>query len=50
MHKGKATANMLALQGAIFNLQFDMAYKLTGYSISGRSFAGVPRITGSTNE
>ena len=28
LHKGKATANMLALQGAIFNLQFDMAYKL----------------------
>ncbi len=30
MNKGKATANMIALQGAIFNLQFEMAYKLQG--------------------
>ena len=28
MNPGKPTANMLALQGAIFNLQFQMAYKL----------------------
>ena len=28
MNKGKATANMLALQGAIFNLKFDISYKL----------------------
>lgn len=28
MNKGKATANMIALQGAIFNLQFEISYKL----------------------
>ena len=28
MSKEKPTANMIALQGAIFNLQFDIAYKL----------------------
>ncbi|QDW73271.1 DUF4145 domain-containing protein [Lachnospiraceae bacterium KGMB03038] len=28
MNKGKATANQLALQGAIFNLEFQMAFKL----------------------
>lgn len=28
MNKGKATANMIALQGAIFNLQFEITYKL----------------------
>ena len=28
MNKGKATANQTALQGAIFGLEFDMAYKL----------------------
>ena len=28
MNKGKATANALALQCAIFNLQFEIAYKL----------------------
>ena len=28
MNKGKATANMMALQGAIFNLEFQIAYKL----------------------
>lgn len=28
MSKGKPTANMTALQGAIFNLQFEIAYKL----------------------
>lgn len=28
MNKGKATANMIALQGAIFNLEFQIAYKL----------------------
>ena len=28
MNKGKPTANMIALQGAIFSLQFDIAYKL----------------------
>lgn len=28
MNKGKATANMMALQGAIFNLQFEISYKL----------------------
>lgn len=28
MSKGKATANMIALQGAIFNLEFQIAYKL----------------------
>ncbi|MFQ6865514.1 DEAD/DEAH box helicase family protein [Blautia sp.] len=28
MNKGKATPNMLALQGAIFNLEFQIAYKL----------------------
>lgn len=28
MNKGKATANMIALQGAVFNLKFEMAYKL----------------------
>ncbi|MCM1261901.1 MAG: DEAD/DEAH box helicase family protein [Butyrivibrio sp.] len=30
MSKGRPTANMIALQGAIFNLQFEMAYKLQG--------------------
>ena len=28
MNKGKATANMMALQGAIFNLKFQITYKL----------------------
>ncbi|MBQ6400879.1 MAG: DEAD/DEAH box helicase family protein [Firmicutes bacterium] len=28
MNKGKPTANQMALQGAIFGLEFDMAYKL----------------------
>ncbi len=28
MNKGKPTANMIALQGAIFGLQFEIAYKL----------------------
>lgn len=28
MNQGKATANQLALQGAIFNLEFEIAYKL----------------------
>lgn len=28
MNKGKATANMIALQGAVFNLQFEISYKL----------------------
>ena len=28
MNKGKPTANMIALQGAIFGLQFDLTYKL----------------------
>lgn len=28
MNKGKPTANMLALQGAIFNLEFQISYKL----------------------
>ena len=28
MNQGKATANMIALQGAIFNLQFEISYKL----------------------
>ena len=28
MNKGKPTANRIALQGAIFNLQFEMVYKL----------------------
>ncbi len=28
MNKGKATANRIALQGAIFNLQFELTYKL----------------------
>ena len=28
MNEGKPTANMMALQGAIFNLEFQMAYKL----------------------
>jgi len=28
MNKGRATANMIALQGAIFNLEFEIAYKL----------------------
>ncbi|MDE6567182.1 MAG: DEAD/DEAH box helicase family protein [Lachnospiraceae bacterium] len=28
VNKGKATANMIALQGAIFNLQFEITYKL----------------------
>ena len=28
MNKGKAAANAIALQGAIFNLQFEMSYKL----------------------
>lgn len=28
LNKGKATANMIALQGAIFNLQFEITYKL----------------------
>ena len=28
MNQGKATANMIALQGAIFNLKFEISYKL----------------------
>ena len=28
MNKGKATANMIALQGSIFNLKFEISYKL----------------------
>ena len=28
MNKGKATANMIALQGAVFNLKFEISYKL----------------------
>lgn len=28
MNKGRATANMIALQGAIFNLKFEISYKL----------------------
>ena len=28
MNKGRPTANMIALQGAIFNLQFEISYKL----------------------
>lgn len=28
MNKGKATANMMALQGVIFNLEFQITYKL----------------------
>ena len=28
MNKGKATASMIALQGAIFNLKFEISYKL----------------------
>lgn len=28
MNKGKATANMIVLQGAIFNLKFEISYKL----------------------
>ena len=28
MNKGKPTANMIALQGAVFNYQFEIAYKL----------------------
>lgn len=28
MSKGKPIANMIALQGAIFNLQFEITYKL----------------------
>lgn len=28
MNKGKASANMIALQGAIFNLKFEISYKL----------------------
>ena len=28
LNKGKATGNMMALQGAIFNLQFEISYKL----------------------
>lgn len=28
MNKGKATENMIALQGAVFNLQFEISYKL----------------------
>ncbi len=28
MNKGKSTANMVALQGAIFNLKFEISYKL----------------------
>ena len=30
MNKGKPTANMIALQGAIFGLQFEITYKLQG--------------------
>ena len=30
MNKGKATANIIALQGAIFNLKFEISYKLQG--------------------
>lgn len=28
MNQGRPTANMIALQGAIFSLEFEMAYKL----------------------
>ena len=31
MNKGKAAANMIALQGAIFSLKFEIAYKLQHY-------------------
>ena len=30
MNKGRPTANMIALQGAIFSLEFEIAYKLQG--------------------
>ena len=30
MNKGRATANMIALQGAIFQLEFEIVYKLQG--------------------
>ena len=30
LHKGKATANTIALQGAVFSLKFDIAYRLQG--------------------
>ena len=30
MSQGKPTANMVALQGAVFNLEFQIAYKLQG--------------------
>ncbi len=37
MNKGKATSNMIALQGAIFNLKFEISYKLqdVDYQIEG---------------
>lgn len=28
MNKGKASANLMALQSAVFNLQFEISYKL----------------------
>lgn len=30
LHKGKAAANAIALQGAVFSLKFDIAYRLQG--------------------
>ena len=55
MNKGKATANMLALQGAIFNLEFQLAYKLqdmryqTNHLIAYRN-ALVDHLSGKVNE
>lgn len=41
MNKGRATANMIALQGAIFQLEFEIAYKLQGACLSDRTI-GLP--------
>ena len=55
MNKGKATANMLALQGAIFNLEFQLVYKLqdmryqTNHLIAYRN-ALVDHLSGKVNE
>ena len=42
MNKGKATANMMALQGAIFNLEFQITYKLQDMGISDRTIDCLP--------
>lgn len=53
--QGRATANMIALQGAIFTLQFEIAYKLQNLEYQGERFIAyreklVERMTGKVQE